>query len=116
MHLKRKTTYFTLKTTEEEIKILIQCIKGSKLDNPREQSRAWDTLNDFERMLGIEKEEECDMGINLSPIIGVERYEEDNVITGEYAKEIRASLLRKPSVGAIERNKRASELLKKLRR
>jgi len=96
MHLKQKTTYFTLETTEEEIKILIQCIKGFKLD-PREQSRAWDILNNFERMLGIEKEE-------------------DNVITGEYAKEIRVSLLRKPSDKAIARNKRASELLKKLRR
>jgi len=97
MHLKRKITYFTLETTEEEIKILIQCIKGSKLDNPREQSKAWDTLNDFERMLGIEKEE-------------------DNVITEKFADEIRKELLRKPSVGAIERNKRASELLKKLRK
>jgi len=97
MHLKRKITYFTLETTEEEIKILIQCIKGSKLDNPREQSKAWDTLNDFERMLGIEKEE-------------------DNVITGEFADEIRKELLKKPSAGAIARNKRASELLDKLRK
>jgi len=54
MQLKQKTTYFILETIEEEIKILIQCIKGSKLNNPREQSSAWDILNDFERMINEE--------------------------------------------------------------
>ena len=40
----------------------------------------------------------------------------ETVAEGEYADKIREELLRKPSVGAIERNKRAQELLKKLRR
>jgi len=35
---------------------------------------------------------------------------------GEYADKIREELLRRPSDKAIARNKRASELLRKLRR
>jgi len=44
------------------------------------------------------------------------KLEKATVVEGEYADKIREELLRKPSDKAIERNKRASELLKKLRK
>jgi len=37
------------------------------------------------------------------------------VVSGEYADEIREEILRKPSESALDRNKRAQELLRKLR-
>ena len=38
------------------------------------------------------------------------------IVEGIYAQQIRNELLRKPSDKAIERNKRCSELVRKLRR
>ena len=38
------------------------------------------------------------------------------IVKGEYAQEIIKELLREPSLKAIEMNKKASELVKKLRK
>ena len=47
---------------------------------------------------------------------GVNTRDNETIVEGKFADEIRKELLKKPSAGAIARSKRASELLDKLRR
>jgi len=46
---------------------------------------------------------------------GINTRDNETIVKGKFADEIRKELLKKPSAGAIARNKRASELLDKLR-
>lgn len=47
MRLENKVTYFDLKFIDKEVKILIECIRKSKLKDCRDQVRAWEMLEEF---------------------------------------------------------------------
>lgn len=94
MRVEKKVIDYTLKFCDREIRVLIECLKSVKLKDCRDQSLAWDLLNDFEMLFGDDKDDNDDR---------------------DYEAEIIADVMRKPSPKAIERNKKAQELLRKLR-
>ena len=91
MNVKKKTITFDLSITDKELKVLMTCLKGVKLDkfdDCRDWSLACDLFDEFQELFDDDK---------------------------DYEAEIIVDVLRKPSDKAIEINKNAQELLRKLR-
>jgi len=94
MNVKKKTITFDLSITDKELKIIMTCLKGVKLDkfdDCRDWSLACDLFDEFQELFDDDKDYK------------------------DYEAEIIADVMKKPSDKAIERNKNAQELLRKLR-
>ena len=122
MRLEKKVTDYTLKFCDRELKVIMECLKGAKLEDCRDQCWAWDLLDEFKELLGenedeVNEEEYLDKSYTES-IVNQEDCVNQQIINQQRQQMIN-SIMRKPSeeskLRAKARIDKAQGLLRKLR-
>jgi len=104
MRLEKKVTDYTLKFCYRELKVVMECLKGAKLKDCREQCLAWDLLDEFKELLGENKDNEDDEEEFLEKSYMESIVNQDDCVNSEvnYRQQMIDSIFRKPSEESIE--------------